>query len=300
MRRFETAWSRLSLVVGAALCTPACLQNDPRPPPGSVLVTASPDSVIETGVVTADGWQVDYQRFLVSLGFASAEDDEGTCNHTYSDPNYSRVLDMKSGHEQKLNLVFALGVCSIDLELSSPKEDSVLGQGATPADRKFMRTPESDDYVTDGGISIHLEATARKGSVEKRLSWSYRYRIDYTNIGTRQGTEVKRGFELKEHDELQMDVPILGGALFWDQLSGEGQLRFDAIAAADQNNDGEVALHELEAVPLASIADSSRYADGEAKGLMTLGAYVYKGLFQRVVDANAKEKDVFPNTRNPE
>jgi hypothetical protein len=267
-----------------------------------VLVTASPDDVILGGVVTADGWSVDVQRFLISLGRASAEDEEGTCNQGYSDPNYTRVLDMVQGSGQKLNLVYALGECTLDLELSSPWEDSVLGKGVTATDRALMRTPGSDDYVVDGGISILARATARKGSTEKQLSWAYRFRIDYTNVGVAVGADVVRGMALHEHEELTMDFPIRGGVLFQDRLDGAGQLRFDPMAAADDtygNGDGEVTLSELGKVPLADIAGADQYADGQASGFETLEDYVYRGLFESVVDANAVETEIFPNDRNP-
>lgn len=291
-----------AILASGAFAASGCLVNDPRPPPGSLLVTASPDQAITTGVVSDDGWAVEYPRFLVSLGNASIEDEDGTCNHTYSDPTYQRVIDLSQGSGQKVNLAFGLGSCSLDLELSSPRGDSVLGKGVSAEDRDFMRTPASDDFVSDGGISIHVVGRATKAGVEKRFTWSYRFRVDYTTVGVSVGGQIARGLELEEDQRLTWDFPIRGAALLWDHREpSAAALRFDAIASADDtygDGNGDVTLAELGAVPLADIAASDRYDDA-ASDWLTLQDFVYAGLFRRVVDANALEEEVFPNDRNP-
>ena len=134
----------------------ACLPGDTRPPPGSALITVSPDAALSDGIAseaTEDGWAISYQRFLIGLGRVELEGD--ACN-TYSDANYSRIFDLQSGGGQKVSEQFALGACSFRFAVANPSSESLLGAGVSDADALFMRTPGTDAYTGAGGISIYV------------------------------------------------------------------------------------------------------------------------------------------------
>ena len=115
--RAVTAGASAGVLVG-------CLVGDPRPRPGSVLLTASSDDALRNGLMTTDGWTIAYERFIVAMGNASPEGDACTF---YTDTAYNRVLDMRAPGPQKLSIIYALGACHIDYEVSNPASDSVAG-----------------------------------------------------------------------------------------------------------------------------------------------------------------------------
>ncbi len=164
---------------------PACLPSDTRPPPAEVLVTASSSELTQTGIVeSADGYQITFARVLASIGQARVADDAqaGTtqCSE-YSNPYYTRLFDFTqvSGRE-KLGLAYALGSCPFGFGLRFPNLETYIETGATEADRDFMRTPESDKYSDDSGISLHIEGSAVQGQVTKHFAWDVRARIGYS------------------------------------------------------------------------------------------------------------------------
>src|SRR5262249_35834172 len=135
-----------AFIVGA--CVTACLPNDTRPTPGSVLVNVTSDGVTNSGIPptdTVDGWGIAFERVLVAMGYVELDGDH--CNPSYSDSNYGRVLDMSVEGPQKLVIVYALGHCGFGFRVSSPNFNSVLGEGADETEKNAMRLGASDDYV---------------------------------------------------------------------------------------------------------------------------------------------------------
>ncbi|MBI5532134.1 MAG: hypothetical protein HY898_05445 [Deltaproteobacteria bacterium] len=265
-------------------------------------MTATSDGPLRDGIVaTADGWSVRYDTFLVSAGHASVEGD--SCKG-YSDPAYNRVLNMLIAGPQMLGIVYALGHCDFDFELSSPYEDSLLGEGVSEQDKTFMRTPATDPYASGAGVSIHVVGKATKGGAEKRFDWSYRFRINFASCEYPTEGGVMKGFDLAQGGSARADVQVRGGTLWQDHLDeAKAALRFQAYADADAihgNNDGEVSLAEIEGVPLSDVATSDRYADGLEAGFHTLGQYLYNGLFPQVLRYHGDgscEMDLMPNDR---
>jgi len=290
----------LPLLVCTAAVVASCLPADTRPPAGAMHVDAVADERLSNGFDTTDGWSIHYTRFLLSVGRASLEGDSCIA---YSDLDYSRVLDMKVASRQKLNLVYGTGACDVDFELSSPSLDSVLGEGVSPADRDFMRTPISDAYAKQSGISIHVEGSATKAGESEHFSWSFLRRIDYSACSVVSNGQTLSGVQLDENADVTIDVTIHGSTLFQDSLDPTlANLGFGDFAAADGvqgNSDGEVTLEELGGVALADIASTNHYSDA-SKTWKTLEDYVYQGLFAKVVRYRGDgscELDVFANDR---
>jgi hypothetical protein len=251
-----------------------------------VLVTVTANEQVLSGIPsTEDGWSIGYQRFLVSIGGASL--DGKSCNG-YSDARYGRVLDVQNPDPQKLSISYALGQCDFGFRISNPSVDSLLGVGVTEADKTFMRTPGTDLYSLDQGVSIYVEGTATKGTTSKHFAWSFRQRVRYEKCAVEVNGTPVQGLALAQREAVEVPIEMHGEALFQDSLDPTGaKLRFEPIAAADTtfgDNDGEVTLSELGKVKLSDVGSATTYvdADGGTSQWKTLEDYLYLALFPAV------------------
>lgn len=272
-----------------ALAATGCLPDDTRPRPAELLVTATASEALQRGVATAetrDGFALEFEPLLASLGHVSMEGDDCT---GYSDPDYERILLLQGPEPQKVGLVFALGRCDLDFELSGVSRDAVLGEGVSEADRALMMTPASDGYGATGGLTMRVRGRATRGGEEKRFDWAYRKRIDYATCGRMVSGRRVDGLELRGGESVTVDLTAHAEGLFQDQLDpATAALGFEPMAAADRDEDGTVTLAELDAVPLAAIQGPGHYDDVGAPAEPgeegpSLADYLYAGLFPRVV-----------------
>ena len=283
--RARTLWAA-SLALWSLV--PGCLPRDTRPVPGSLFVTATGGAPLLGGhaaALTADGWSVSYDRFLITLGGASLGGD--SCA-SYYDADYSRILDMQTKGPQKVGLVYALGPCDFGFRVSGPNALALLGQGVTDADKAFMGAPGTDPYVKNRGISLHVEGHATKGTISKTFSWEFRQRVSYRkcspmSAGTPSPDLASSdagdaggppSFDLASGEAATVDLAIKGEALFLDSLDEtRAALRFDTFARADDeygNGDGEVTLAELGLVPIGDVTTGG--SPGEASDAGTVEA----------------------------
>lgn len=253
----------------ALLVATACLPKDTRPPPSRVLFTASPSTDTKAGTLatpTADGWDIDFQRVLVSLGRASL--DGSDCS-VYSEARYGRVLDLLGAPDtQKISESYALGRCDFGFAIGNAASDSLLGEGATADDLAFMRTAGSDRYQPNRGISLFVSGSARKGEQQIRFAWAFRGRARYRECQSTANGAPQPSLSLAEDGDVTANVALHAEALFAEDVSNpDSALRFDAIANADVlgNNDGEVTLDELNQVPLSDLQQGTAYAQAEAE-----------------------------------
>jgi hypothetical protein len=248
---------------------PACLPEDARPPPGRAVVTVSPDWALAEGIRTVDGWEIVYDRFLLSLGHAWLDHVAETrqCN-PYSGALYLRIVDMVAGGPQTMATLHALGRCSFGFEMRSPfpetsdemEEPFVLGAGVSDDDRRFLSTPGMDAFVDEGPIVVHVAGTATGPTNRFRFSWSFRRRSSYSECAA---------VTFQAGQSHPIEIRIRGAILFHDRIDETtAELRFDPYAAADGDGDGDITLEELGAVPL---------QDGE-----TLAARLYLGLVPQI------------------
>lgn len=247
----------------------ACLPKDTRPPPARVLFTASPSADTKAGTLagpTADGWAIDFDRVLVSLGRASL--DGSNCS-VYSEARYGRVLDLLGAPDaQKISESYALGGCDFGFAIGNAASDSLLGEGATADDLAFMRTAGSDRYQPNRGISLFVSGSARKGEQQINFAWAFRGRARYRECQSATNGADQSSLSLAEGGDVTANVALHVEALFAENVNEpDSALRFDAIASADAlgNNDGEVTLDELNQVPLSDLQQGTAYAQREAE-----------------------------------
>jgi hypothetical protein len=243
-RERKPGLSSACAIVAAGLALSACLPDDTRPAPGQAVLTIAADEHATHGMQTRDGWQIRYERFLLSLGEVRllSEDCE-----PYAEADYLRVLDMRRPGAQTVNTSHAIGRCELGFQLRSPAENSVLGAGVSEVDRVFMRERGSDAFGANAGRALHVAGSATRDAVTMRFAWSFRQRLDYL-------CDVV-AFESGTQQHLEIDVR--GGALFRAASADtdedrEVELELDAYAAADGDGDGDITLAELDGAQTAS------------------------------------------------
>ena len=273
--RLALALSAPALLALAAAAAPTgCLPGDTRPEPASILLTVETSAASRDGVKTADGWEITFERGLVSIGDAALDGD--ACN-AYANARYERVFSAPTTGAQKLSLVYGLGQCSLRLRLRSPSSDALLGEGASARDLAALREPGTDAWSakvagTSGGkggpmsgfsgqggvngTALRVVGHARKGGIEKRFAWSFRGNVTLKDCGSAaEDGGVTTSLDLHGGDVREIPVTLAPEELFRLREGAEG-LAFEPFAAADANDDGTVTLDELAAVVAPAAADA--------------------------------------------
>lgn len=123
----------------------------------------------------------------------------------------------------------------IDLAQASEGRGQLIGRAAVPAG------DHEDAAFTI--VRVQLEGSAEQGGVVKTFAWTFDTPVAYMDCETL--TEVPR------NGVGELQITVHADHLFYDSLvSEEPALRFDAIAAADTDNDGEVSMAELMATDI--------------------------------------------------
>jgi hypothetical protein len=254
---------RFFLVFAALMAQSAvgCLPQDNRPTPASLLVTASGNDAIQHGFDTDDGWHIEFNRFVVSIGHA-AFTKTNSCT-TYSDGNYERVLDLVQPGEQKVNLIYGIGSCSLEFRVANPNANSLAGAGVTDQDIVFMRTQGKDRFTPakGQGANGYIAGLARKVDQVKSFTWMFRQNWYYSDCTVSADSSQHALLELNGGDQDSVDLSVHGQDLFQEpNLLNEPRFLFQPIADADSihgNRDGDVALSELSTVYVTTSYDPS-------------------------------------------
>ena len=274
-----------SLAAAGLAALDACVPADTRPVPGSLMLTVSPSPAVAQGVTTVDGWNVTFDRLVVNMGQASL----GSACNSYSEADYTRVLDVRTQPAQKLSILYGIGQCDLRFRVAPPTVDAVLGENVSQSDVDTLRTPGGDAYVPLGGISIDLAGTALRGAVTKHFHLLFRPRVRYGNckLDPRAGP----GIDLESNGALTYDIRMEGEAVLRDDVdAATASLRFDPFANADKDGDGNVTLDELRLVPIEDVRDGGAFEagtyvfdddagifrQGRAIPITTFGDYVYE------------------------
>ncbi len=235
---------------------------------GNVAFTTWGEELIEEGIpatVFADGWSVKYDRFLVVLSGVKVADgatvagEMGTprlFNHVVPRPKL--VVDFPSLTAKTWpNVSYVIG----------PAANAELGAGATEADKALM---------TAGGYGLYVEGKAQKGADSRTFKWGFSVKTLFDSCkGDVSGKEVD-GVVVANGGTDAVELTIHGDHLFYDDLQApEAKVRFQNIADADADKNGEVTLAELEAVKLARLPPANgAYGTGSDSKVVDLKAFV--------------------------
>ena len=258
-----------------ALAAIACGSSDPAGSGGEgtlafttwgeeyIEVEIPPDPGDGSGFV--DGWTVRYDKFLVNFRNIVVASSRGETAATLdSSLLFDNALDgVKPIVEWT---VPAQAWDRVSYEIAPVDAASTPAGGATEADKALMIA---------GGYSLYVAGTASKAQVEKRFGWGFAIGTRYFECQSEQGGSEQSGVVVTNNTSLDVQLTIHGDHLFYDRLQASPNpavltsLRFDALAAADADGDGEVTLAELEARTL-----DVRLYDPSGLGAVNFGQFV--------------------------
>ena len=243
----------------AALSLAACGDDSLGTSPGTVTASIWGEEYIQDRIPAAptaeadgfqNGWEIRYTKFLVNVGelvvASSAGGSSGSLPaarvydlHTLTGP--LEIGAMPSLPSRRYDRV------SYRL---SPVDAQAAMANATAADVALMRA---------GNFSVYVEGNGSRMGTTVRFRWGFGGAVSYSNC---HSSETEVGLAVPSGGTARAQITVHGDHLFYDDLqSPEAKLRFDLIAGADANRDGEVTLTELAAVDLTT-APMGQYGTG--------------------------------------
>lgn len=213
-----------------------------------------------------DAWTLKYSKFLVNFRNIRLADAKG---NVAAMMRSSMLFD---NHEKGIKTIVdydgieAKAWTAVSYEIAPVSEMTELSASASEADKQLM---------LDGGFSLYVEATATKAGVTKHFEWGFPIGTRYEECHSEQDGKDEEGVVVTNHSELEVQLTTHGDHLYYDRLQAspdpqiKTSLRFETLAEADADDDGEITLDELDAMPL----DVELY-DPSGLGAATQGAFV--------------------------
>lgn len=223
----------LSLLV-PALALFACGESAPEP--GMLEIAVYGEEFIEEGIpadVLVDSWAIDFDSFKVTIQDASANAGHGM---SALNQTSSEIFDLTTASEGKGQLV-------------------VSGE-----------VPGGDyDHIAYRVNSIQIVGSATRDAVTKIFAWDITTPTRYSEC---EGTAVVDG------GTARTQITIHADHIFYDDLvSGEPNVAFDLIAAADDQGDGDGEITQAELVAV-NISGEARYQVGNATDVTDLWSFI--------------------------
>ncbi len=203
-----------------------------------------PDASGEAGFV--DGWSVKYEKFLVNFGEITVRDASGAV--AASQQGTLLVDNTRPG--KKTLVEFS----NLDAKAYTQVSYAIVPVTATTT--ALAADAADRDEMAARGWAIWVVGAATKGAVTKRFSWGFATQTALTECKTEEDGRELSGLVVRTGQTDVTELTTHGDHLFYDRLQASPdpavvtRLRFDAIAAADADGDGQVTLDELRATPL--------------------------------------------------
>lgn len=258
----------VSLFLGTSACEDDSASNDAGT--GAITFTTWGEDYIEDKIPSdtfADGWSVSYSKFLITISEITVADDTGAVAAKMTG---SKVFDMhKTGVKEIVNFANlpAKNWTKVSYRVAPATVKADLGPGVTEADRELL---------VNANASIYLDATATKGAVSKHYTWSFSTDTVYADCEAELDGKLTQGAVVTNGGTDSIQLTIHGDHFYYDDLQAtNAKVRFEAIASADKDNDGEITLQELDNVSLVDIpASEGGFGVGSASDINTLGQFV--------------------------
>jgi hypothetical protein len=249
--------SSFTATVLAALTSLGCGASDPTGSGGTGTISFTTwgeeyvedeiptDSKAVTGFV--DGWTLEYSKFLVNFQKLEVADSKG---NVAASMDGSLLFDNHTKGVKPIALfkdVEAKAWDQVSYEIAPVTAKTKVDDSATEEDRQMME---------DGGFSFYVAGTATKGDVTKVFAWGFAIGTRYENCHSEQNGKDEFGVVVTNNSTVDVELTTHGDHLYYDRLQESPNpaivtsLRFDALAAADADQDGEVTLAELNAADL--------------------------------------------------
>jgi hypothetical protein len=265
-----------ALAVACGLSLIGCSDGDPAGASGTgkVAFTTWGEDYIEQEIPVdpgdgsgfVDGWTVKYAKFLVSFQNIRVGDSAG---NTAASLDGAMLFDNRRVGVKPIiefSEVPAKAWDKVSYQIAPVTADTELGAGATAADKTLM---------LDGGYSLYVEGTASKGSLRKHYTWGFTIATNYEECHSEQDGKDEAGIVVTNNATSTVQLTTHGDHLYYDRLQAspdpavKTSLRFDDLAKADKDEDGELTLEELDAALL-----DVRLYDPSGLNAATQGAFV--------------------------
>lgn len=265
-RGFHRA-ATLVLTVGAAAL--AGCGGEELAGKGNVSFTTWGEEYIEKEIPATtfeDGWSIDYWKFLVVIGDITIADGAGAVGAQMKGTKLFNHVTEGTKKIVDFGDLEAKAWTQVSYEVRPAATDTELG-GASADDLMRMQA---------GGYSVYVEGEATKGAEKKTFQWGFTTATRYADCEGDKDGKLTRGVLVTNGGTDTVELTIHGDHFFYDDLqSPNAAVRFNAIAAADADLDGEVTLAELSMKQLVNIdpADGG-YGTGSFDDVNELGAFV--------------------------
>ncbi len=248
-----------SIVTGATLVLSGCGDEGT----GEVRLTAWGEEFIEEGIPAeefADDFEARFDEFLVVVGDLRArnQDHEFSLADTY-------LLDLTAPgpHELTTETLPEGDWSAVEYSVAPISATTILHPSASA---------DARDRMEAGPYSVSVKGEARRGDERYTFAWSFGGTTRYTECVQVVGGREEPGFRIGGGRET-VELTIHGDHFFYDDLAGDASLRFEAIASADADGDGDITLDELAAVSLVDLP-ANRYGTGNFSDVNDLGAFL--------------------------
>lgn len=177
-----------------------------------------------------DGWAITFDKFLIVIGDVRV----ARSGETLASSSAFRVFNLAASSGGAGYLVVELtadardGVHEVSYRVA-PAAEATAGN-ASAADVAMMAAQ---------GFSVYVEVTATDGARTKRMA-----------LGSQSATRYAGCFTTIDFDDsgaAQVQLTIHGDHLFYEDLGEDPAVRFEALAEADADDDGEISAAELAA-----------------------------------------------------
>lgn len=254
----------------ATLLLTACGDDSLGTSPGTITASIWGEEYIEDRIpaVTAaaagfeNGWELRYTKFLVNVGALTVASSAGGASGSLAP---YRVYDLHTltGPLEigRMPSLPARRYDRVSYRLAPVDAQPTMGN-ATAADVALLRA---------GNYAVYVEGAATRMGTAVRFRWGFGVAVTFSNC---HSSETEVGVAVPSGGTAAAQITVHGDHLFYDDLQAPtAKLRFDLIAGADANRDGEVTLEELAAVDLTA-APQGQYGTGSRADVRTLRDFV--------------------------
>lgn len=213
-------------------------------PTGALTVSVSGEDAAVTGFdasAFADGWRVDFDALVVSLDGFDLHGSDGEHAALGADPV---LVDLTQGDTVAWTFEGVGARRWQDVRYRI--------RPATSASRDLgIVDPAIRARMIAEGASIHVEATARRGELERRIAWTFALDVAHSRC---VGADDTDGIVVRSGAANEAQITLHWDHLFFDSLvADEASMRFDAIHAVAGD---PITLDALSAQRLADLRDA--------------------------------------------
>jgi hypothetical protein len=264
---FERIGSRALLVASLALLS-GCNSDDEAVGSGNVSFNVWGEEYIEQEIPAGDvedGWTIEFDKFLIVIGDVSLADRNAGAAGQRSGTKLYNLVSPGPHDVGALAGLEARVWDKVGYSVPVVQASTTVHSSATAADSTLMR---------DGGFSVYVAGSATNGSATKTFGWGFTNSTRYDDCVAEVDGKETHGVAVTNGGSESVQLTIHGDHFFYDDLaSPDALVRFNGMAAADADDNGEVTLEELGRVKLVDVAEGT-YGTGSASHVDDLRAFV--------------------------